>query len=132
VLGIWAASTQSIELWQRVPADVRVCIATDADLQGDKYAGEIMTRLATSSVRRVHPGASDLNAYLMQHGAVALRVLLDAGLQANPIEQPAPVAAPIERPAARIASLDALPWYVLAKMLENGELDEAAAFGGSV
>ena len=132
VLGIWAASTQSIELWQRVPADVRVCIATDADLQGDKYAGEIMTRLPTSSVRRVRPGAGDLNAYLLQHGAVALRVLLDAGLQANPIEQPAPVAAPIERPAARIASLDALPVYVLQQMVETGQLTDAEAFGGAV
>jgi hypothetical protein len=58
-------------------------------------------------------------------------VLLDVGLQANPIEQPVPVPAPIEKPAARIASLDALPWYVLAKMLENGELDEAEACGGA-
>ena len=132
VLGIWAASTQSIELWQRVPADVRVCIATDADLQGDKYAGEITTRLPTSNVRRVRPGAGDLNAYLLQHGAVALRVLLDAGLQANPIEQPAPVAAPIERPAARIASLDALPVYVLQQMVETGQLTDAEAFGGAV
>jgi hypothetical protein len=136
VLGIWAASTKCIELWQRVPDDVRVCIATDADQQGDAYAGDIKTRLAASSVHRARPDTGDLNAYLLQHGAVALRVLLDAGLQANPIEQPAPVPvpvpAPIERPAARIASLDALPWYVLAKMLENGELDEAEACGGAV
>lgn len=132
VMGIWAASTKSIDLWQRVPADVRVCIATDADQQGDTYAGEIATRLAASSVRRVRPDTGDLNGYLLQHGAVALRVLLDAGLQANPIEQPAPVAAPIERPAARIASLDALPVYVLQQMVETGLLTDAEAFGGAV
>jgi hypothetical protein len=132
VMGIWAASTKCIELWQRVPADARVCIATDADQQGDTYAGEITTRLAASSVRRVRPDTGDLNAYLLQHGPDALRALLDAGLQANPIEQPAPVAVPIEQPAARIASLDALPLYVLQQMVDAGQLTDAEAFGGAV
>jgi hypothetical protein len=81
VLGIWTSSVSSIALWrERIPADAPVCIATDADKAGNKYAAEIAARLGSPGRLWCTPStAGDLNDVYRQHGAGGVRALIAGG-----------------------------------------------------
>lgn len=81
--GVWSQSVGSDALWQRIPERVRVCIATDHDTAGHRYATEISRRLNNNCQwwRSIAPpsGLGDLNDVLRVAGVQVVRNLLLGG-----------------------------------------------------
>jgi hypothetical protein len=63
VLGVWSGSFGGPALWQRLPEAAPVCIATDNDAAGDRYAATVRPMLRSRCVSRRGPGP-DLNHIL--------------------------------------------------------------------
>ncbi len=74
-LGVWSGSFGGPALWQRLPATAPVCIATDNDDAGDRYAATVRPMLRSRNVTRRGPGP-DLNDILTHDGEAAVRRVL--------------------------------------------------------
>lgn len=63
VFGVWSGSFGGPALWQKLPEAAPVCIATDNDAAGDRYAATVRPFLRSRNVSRRGPGP-DLNDML--------------------------------------------------------------------
>lgn len=77
VFGVWSGSFGGPALWQKLPEAAPVCIATDNDDAGDRYAATVRPFLRSRNVSRRGPGP-DLNDILRHNagGEAAVRHVL--------------------------------------------------------
>ena len=78
VFGVWSGSFGGPALWQKLPEAAPVCIATDNDDAGDRYAATVRPFLRSRNVSRRGPGRdlNDILTYSDNDGEAAVRHVL--------------------------------------------------------